>query len=453
MILKDLKNKKIAILWFWREGKSTLSFLQKVWCRDITVLDKNIVNPQNNSVNLIFWENYLDNLEIYDLIIKTPWISPFVNNLLKYREKLVTQTEIFFDNYQWKVIGITWTKGKSTTATLLYETLKNAWYKVKLVWNIWKPVLDEIDLFSWFIYDYIIYEMSSYMLDNFAPKLWAWILINLYSEHLDWHDGFENYKSAKLNIIKNAEFAFGNIDINDTEKKDNFFTFWKAWDYSYKNWSFFIGDSIVFKNSDCKLVWEHFMINTSSILGVIDTIWKIDWKNLINNLKDTLKSFSWLPHRLQDIWTYRWITFIDDAISTTPESTIEAIKTFWDKTETIFLWWTDRGYDFKNLVEIIQNSSIVNIVLFPDTGKNILKIFQNILGASVNEEKELNKEFQIKNYNFLFTNAMQEAVKFAYKYTSIWKICLLSTASPSYSNWKNYEEKWDEFKKYIEITK
>ncbi len=434
MNLNELINKKIAILWFGREGKSTLSFLQKIWCKDITILDKYPVDCKCEKVRSITWDNYLDNLDQYDYIIKSPWISPYVNWLIKYRDKLITQTEIFFRNYSWKVIWVTWTKGKSTTATLIYEVLKDIWYDVKLVWNIWKPVLDEIDIFSTKTYDFVVFEMSSYMLDSFSPNLFAWILINLYKEHLDWHDGFENYKDAKLNILKNAKYKFINNDLKDLVTGTGIYFFWKNWNYIYKNWSFFIDWIEVLKNTDSKLVWEHFLINTASILWLIDLFWKIDWKNYIKNLQNVLRNFSPLPHRLQNIWTFNWITFIDDAISTTPESTIEAIKTYINDVETIFLWWTDRWYDFENLVEIIKNTWIKNIVLFPDTWNKIKLLLNN-------------------SFNILETKSMKDAVEFAYKYTSNWKVCLLSTASPSYSNWKNYEEKWDEFKKYIEESK
>ena len=97
--LNDLKNKKIAILGYWLEGKSTLSFLMKLWIKDITILDKKEINEKNLNFNYITWENYLDNLSSFDLIIKAPWISPYQNNLEKFYEKITTQTEIFTSLY------------------------------------------------------------------------------------------------------------------------------------------------------------------------------------------------------------------------------------------------------------------------------------------------------------------------------------------------------------------
>ena len=173
----ELKNKKIAILWFWKEWKSTLNFLKKIWANNITIHDANKDTSIDWNICKVLWENnYLENFDYYDLIFKSPWISPYNKKLERYKNKIISQAQIFFDNYEWKIIWITWTKGKSTTSTLAYETLKNEWYKVKLVWNIWNPVLDEVDIISWDTYDYIIYELSSYMLEWLNPKLYIWIL-------------------------------------------------------------------------------------------------------------------------------------------------------------------------------------------------------------------------------------------------------------------------------------
>jgi len=404
MSFSKLKNKKIAILWFWKEGKSSLEFLLKIWINpeQITILDK-ITHPlipslksKGREVKIISWENYLDNLDDFDLIFKSPWISPYNPKISPYKKKLISNAEIFFNNYQWRVIWITWTKGKSTISTLTYKILESYWYNVKLVWNIWKPVLDEIDILLWEDYDYIIYELSSYMLEKFSPELFIWVLNNIFPDHLDWHDNFENYKKAKENILKNA---LNQIDWRILNKKTKFKT---------------------------KLEWEHNKKN----IAVVEEICKIIWIKDFSRFENTLKEFNWLAHRLENIWTFSWITFIDDAISTTPESTIEAIKTYNIKIWTIFLWWTNRWYKFDELVEYLEKYNIKNIVLFPDSWDKIKLLLNN-------------------NFNILETSSMEKAISFAYKNTNIWKICLLSTASPSYSLWKNFEEKWNIFKEEI----
>ena len=143
---------------------------------------------------------------------------------------------------------------------------------------------------------------------------------------------------------------------------------------------------------------------------------------------------------MENIWTYGGIMWIDDAISTTPESTIQAIQTFGKQIDTIFLGWTDRGYVFDDLIKCIRKYGIRNVVLFPDSGKRIAQAIKD-------EETPVGKD--IVRVKIFQTNDMKEAVKFAYKYTKNNKICLLSTASPSYTLRKNFEEKWYLFQKYI----
>jgi UDP-N-acetylmuramoylalanine-D-glutamate ligase len=104
------------------------------------------------------------------------------------------------------VIGITGTKGKSTISSLTYDALKKAKFTAKLVGNIGLPVLDEIDLLKGKKYDYVVYEMSSYMLDHFAPKNFISVVNNVYTCHLDWHKTFENYQDAKLNILRKSKY-------------------------------------------------------------------------------------------------------------------------------------------------------------------------------------------------------------------------------------------------------
>lgn len=447
----EFKKKNIAILWYWLEGKSTLLFLKKIWVEKITVLDKNDIKSKEKWVNYINWENYLDNLEVFDLIIKSPWISPYTNNLYSRNLNITTQTELFLNNYNWKVIWITWTKWKSTISTILYLSLQKAWYNVKLVWNIWNPVLDEIDILKWNNYDYIVYEMSSYMLEWIEPKLHIWYINNIYSCHLEWHNWIKNYSHAKINILKNSKHKVANIETKDEIKNiDNIEYFWEGTNYLYKEKWFYINNKIALNDENFLLIWEHNKLNILWIITIFQQIKKDKFcslwvfNRLINWLNETLKTFKWLPHRLEEIWIHKDIIFIDDAIATTPESTIAAIKTYEHKIWTLFLWWYDYWFNFSNLVENIIKYKIKNIVLFPESWE---KIFWDLSNYDYDKEFKLNIDWI--DLNILKTRSMENAVIFWYKYTNPWMICLLSNASASYWLWSWYVEKWKQFQEFI----
>jgi UDP-N-acetylmuramoylalanine-D-glutamate ligase len=171
------------------------------------------------------------------------------------------------------------------------------------------------------------------------------------------------------------------------------------------------------------------------------------FSKLLKSLELTLEEFGWLPHRLENIWTYKGVTFIDDGISTTPESTIEAIKTYGKSVNCLFLWWADYWFtneSYKLLKDSIIENNINKIVFFPTTWLDVfwIKTKDNINWA----------EFEF-SYNGLLitaicTDNMETAVKFAYKHIDSW-ICLMSCAAPSYSVWSWYEEKWKLFKEAI----
>jgi UDP-N-acetylmuramoylalanine--D-glutamate ligase len=117
--------------------------------------------------------------------------------------KVITQVQFFFDHYQGKVIAITASKGKTTMTSLAYELVKNAGYQVKVVGNIGKPIFDEIDFDV--VYDYVVIELSSYMLQTLKKQNFISLLGAIFPDHLDWHGGMEEYVKAKLSILEGSE--------------------------------------------------------------------------------------------------------------------------------------------------------------------------------------------------------------------------------------------------------
>ncbi|MFH0979862.1 MAG: UDP-N-acetylmuramoyl-L-alanine--D-glutamate ligase, partial [Candidatus Roizmanbacteria bacterium] len=331
-----------------------------------------------------------------------------------------TATNIFLANIKNTVIGVTGTKGKSTTVSLIYSILKKAGKKVRLVGNIGQPMLEELikplDKETIFVI-----EFSSYQLEDIQYSPHISVVLDLFPEHMNYHGDIVSYFRAKKNIIanvKNEDYFVYNPRYGELRK----------WADEAKCHTIpFEEFNINFKN--IPLIGEHNRENIKAAVTVAHIL-KIDDETIA----ETVKTFQPLPHRLQKVGIFKGIIFYDDAISTTPESTIFAIKSL-KNIGTIFLGGEDRGYVFSELVKTIFDYKIPNVVLFPDSGDKIFNIIR------LENKQTLPR--------LLKTTNMEEAIKFAYKYTSVGQICLLSCASPSYSLWKNFEEKGDQFQKYV----
>ena len=399
------KYKKILILGYGKEGRATEKFLKKyIPDAQIGIADKNLDT------------NYLNMQNDYDFIIKTPGIPKrFVT------KPYTTATNIFFANINNIVIGVTGTKGKSTTASLIYYILKNAGKNVSLLGNIGTPMLEEL-LKPVAKESIFVLELSSYHLDDCYYSPHISVILDLFPEHMNYHGNVVNYYQAKKNIIANV-------------KNDDFFVYnprfeeLNKWAKETKCQAIPFNDvKIDLKNIN--LIGEHNIENIRAAITVAH-LFEVGGRLII----ESIKTFQPLPHRLQKIGIFKKITFYDDAISTTPESTVFAIESL-KNIGTIFLGGEDRGFDFRNLVKVIEKFKIPNIVIFPDSGDKILNLMKN--------QKNMPRIFK--------TKSMEDAVKFAYQYTPAGKICLLSCASPSYSVWKNFEEKGDEFQKHVKIN-
>lgn len=174
--------------------------------KHITILDANTSVYQDHKqyfdqysdLTVIGGATYMDDLASYECIIKTPGISLYHPKLLAYKDRITTQAQLFFDYYPGKIIAVSGTKGKSTTATLIYKTLQEAGKKVQLIGNIGNPVLEYLPENFLDEEEYVVFEVSSYMLENLHKKNYISVLVNIYPDHLDWHQGFQNYLQAKL---------------------------------------------------------------------------------------------------------------------------------------------------------------------------------------------------------------------------------------------------------------
>ncbi|OGK37608.1 UDP-N-acetylmuramoylalanine--D-glutamate ligase [Candidatus Roizmanbacteria bacterium RIFCSPHIGHO2_12_FULL_41_11] len=405
MKLQELKGKKILIAGFGREGRATERYLKaRIPGINLTITDKKE------------GAGYLDKQHDYDLVIKTPGIRP---ELVK--APYTTASNIFFANIgQNFTIGITGSKGKSTTASLIAHILNTAGKKAHLVGNIGIPMLEAL-LKPHSASDIYVIELSSYQLADIKYSPHIAVAVSLFPEHQDYHGGTENYYAAKKNIIKYQTSK-------DYYLYNSRFPMLQKWASEVKSQAVPFLKNLPFPVSDIPLLGEH---NLENVCGAVTAVNLLKVES--SALHRAIKTFKPLPHRLEYIGQFAGIHFYDDAISTAPQSTIAALKAL-KKVDTLLLGGEDRGYDFNSLAVVIKEAGVKNIVLFPDSGK--------MIGQSL-------KNNHIEVAQILETDQMSQAVSFAFQQTLTDGICLLSAASPSYSLWKDFQEKGNQFQHFV----
>lgn len=445
-LVEFLKDKNIIILGFGREGETTYKFIRKhLPNQKLTIADMNEVIIEDYSylskdeyVNLILGKNYLNNLEKYDLIIKTPGLSLKNIDISKFKDKITNQLELVMEYLNLFTIGITGTKGKSTTSTLMYQIIKEQNSNVMLLGNIGEPIFNRIDEMN--EETILVLEMSSHALEYVHRSPNISILLNTYEEHLDHYNSLEAYVGAKFNIAKYQntndtfiynydnklmrEFGFipkeNDIAVSIIEKPNT------------KNKTFLLNDDIYFnneilfnKNIKMNLMGMH---NINNIMFVLSAT-KILGLNIQTAIK-TVQNFKPLEHRMEYVATINGVSYYNDSIATIPEATMNGVNAI-QNVNTLIVGGKDRGVNLDELIEFIINSDIENIVCLHTTGEYIYNKL----------EKSDKNVFRVNN--------MESAVKIAKKVTKPGTNCLLSPAAASYGFFKNFEERGRIFKECV----
>lgn len=437
-----LKNKKIVILGFGKEGQSTYNLIRRYLKEQVIYIADKRVDFQNdyeflkndNNTICISGEKYMDNLEDYDIIIKTPGISFLGIDTSKYITKVKSQLELLLEFFDVFTIGITGTKGKSTTSSLIYKMIKDQNKNCKLLGNIGAPVFDEIDDLEKDMI--LILEMSSHQLEYMELSTNISILLNVYEEHLDHYESFEKYADAKCNIFKyqkEEDYFLYNYDsdlLNKLVTDNKAITYKvslsaKAESDIYKENDkvYFKGKEIYDINTPRNLAGDYNLNNIMFVLGVSEIL-NLD----INKTIQSISEFKTLEHRLELVGKFDGVYYYDNSIGTIPVATIEAVKAL-KEVDTLIIGGMDRKIDYKDLIDFLNNSNVNNIICMPKTGHDIAK--------------------ELKMEKVHIVETLEEAVKVAKKVTQKEKICLLSPAAASYGFFKNFEEKGNLYKKLV----
>lgn len=445
MRIQELRGKNIAIWGLGSEGWSTLKMIRKKFpAVSLTVLNDKNHAPEMETMlrndpflTLVSGEEVKNVLQNFDVVIKSPGISQYREEIEQAKAKGVvftSATKLWFGEHaNDRTICITGTKGKSTTSSLITHLLRNSGKRVTLGGNFGTPMLDMLEVEP--KPDFWVIEMSSYQISDFDGSPFIALLLNLFPEHLDWHKNVENYYNDKLNIFANQKEGqkaiINKLDPNTQLYLDKINTpvyFNDKNGFHVVDGDIYKGEEKVFSGSDVPIPGNHNLSNICAALTVVEQA-GIDYKKCIGSIK----TFKGLPHRLYPWGSKNDILFIDDSISTTPQSAIAALETYKGKETTILLGGFDRGLNVDELAKYVVENNTHAVITMPDNGPRI--------------HEAISKEMEGKSttLRLIEANDLDDAVKKAKEITNSGGVVLLSPGAPSYGKFKNFADRGDSF--------
>lgn len=422
---QEFENKKIIIWGFAREGKATWKLIRRL-CPDLRLAvaegrkkDLDDIRRMDELLD-VFYDDEVD-FNAYDMIMKSPGIV--VRDGID-TSKVTEETDLFLKHYGDRTIGITGTKGKSTTTSLTYTLLKEG-LDVCLVGNIGIPCFEAVDDME--NGATACFELSCHQLEYAKHSPHIAVFLNLYEEHLDHYGTFENYALAKANILKyqkEGDIAIVHPSLVKYVRDDVKRVYRIGEDInSDGNVLHLPGHSLEVK--ECRLIGAHNYQNLAVAYGIAKIMGLSDEKALRG-----MAAFCPLPHRLEDLGEFHGIRYVNDSISTIGQSCAQAIRTLPD-VDTVLVGGMDRGIDYASFEEYLAHDTDVNV------------IFMYAAGHRIHAEM---KEKGFVRDGLYEVEDLAQAIRLARTMTREHHICLLSPAASSYDHFKNFEERGDRFR-------
>jgi UDP-N-acetylmuramoylalanine--D-glutamate ligase len=335
------------------------------------------------------------------------------------------------------IIGITGSKGKSTTSTLAWLLLREAGRPALLAGNIGTPCLDVLD-------EVLargaasVLELSSYQCADLDLGPTVAVVLSLFPEHMDWHGGTEAYFAAKLQVTRSQ--LPGDLTLYSAADPEissrlplgpaRHQAFQAASGLRYEDGWFWNGDTRLFDDREVRLRGRHNRINAVAALAATRALGTTP-----EHLASVLSSFAGLPHRLEPLGTHAGIRWVNDSISTAPQATVAALEAFAGEVDTLIAGGSDRGFDFGVLAQALAGSSVRTVITLPPGGA--------ALAAAIRARCPPGRP-EVQS-----AADLPAAVAQAAAITAPGRICLLSPGSPSYGAFRNFEERGERFRSLV----
>ncbi|KKQ95621.1 MAG: UDP-N-acetylmuramyl-tripeptide synthetase [Candidatus Woesebacteria bacterium GW2011_GWB1_43_14] len=444
------KGKNVAILGLGLEGKDLANYLVKIGA-NVTIRDQKPENELDLSkipsekIRFMCGSKYLVGLNQHEFIFRSPGIYRYKKELV-YAEKkgvvISSAIKLFFDFCSARIIGVTGTKGKGTTSTLVYQIIKNSGKDVYLAGNIGRPclnLLSELRADSW-----VVLELSSFQLIDLEKSPHISVVLNITSDHMDWHKNLREYRESKKNIVKyqtSKDYSVINADYHSS-KVFSQNTFAKLYYFSRNKkvcGAYVTGDSIYLNFGEKILIGNIKKLllrgkhNLENITAAICAAYLSEAE--VQEIKNTIFEFKGLEHRLELVRKIKGVSFYNDSFSTNPQTTVAAVDSF-KESLTLILGGYNKGLDYGTLIKKISKAkNLKNIILIGDlsTDLNKLLLKSNFKGKII----ELKRA------------SMRKIIRNCFKITDPGGVVLLSPAAASFDMFKDYKDRGEKFKSTV----
>jgi len=430
---------KIAILGFAGQGQAAYNY----WNHDkndLTICDqdKNIDAPKGAKHQL--GKDYLKNLDKFDLLVRTPSLHPkdiVVANPKspKILDKVTTVTDEFFKVSPSKnIIGVTGTKGKGTTSSLIAKMLEAAGHHVHLGGNIGVAPLDMLKG-NIRPNDWVVLELANFQLIDIKHSPPIGVCLMVAEEHLNWHADMDEYITAKQQMFvhqKGFDYAIYYANEPNSQKvvsvsKGIQLPYFASPGAFVENDSIVIDGWAVCSLSDVKLLGKH---NLQNICAAITAFWQVSQDAAA--IRWVVSTFGGLEHRLEKIRELKGVKYYDDSFGTTPETAIVAIEAF-EEPKVVILGGSDKGASYEKLAMTVKNHNVRKVIVIGDTGPAIKKALKS---AAFDEVVDGPK-------------TMPAILALAKKHAKEGDVVLLSTGCASFGLFENYKDRGEQFKKAV----
>ena len=439
MRVDHLDRQRVAIWGLGREGRAAIDFLRKQHpALPLVLLDDAAGGGMpagiGGDVECVFGaEPIAGAIESVDVIIKSPGVSLYRSELRRAREKGIRITSLlnlwFAERHDLTTICVTGTKGKSTTASLIAHILTKRGRREALVGNIGVPIT-AIDSTT---ADFAVIEISSYQAADFDGVCDAAVLTSLYPEHIDWHLTVENYFRDKVNLLRRSRCCVINSEAAETVERLAgglpCLVFNQEDGFHPRGNQILSGDDVIGEIRNPYLARPHNSTNLCAALALTSAL----GINAADAL-DAAASFRGLAHRQEELGELAGVLFVDDSISTIPESTMAALAVYRGRPISVIVGGYDRGIEYGALVERLMEGAATAIICLGDSGQRIYEL------ARASASRRFDHECAI-----LRAQSMEDAVSFARQVTPPGGVVLLSPAAPSYGHYRDYIERGLDF--------